>query len=103
MRDSGHGRNPRMSAFFLNMNRNKRSVVLDLKKSSGRDALFQLAEGADVLVHSMRQRAAVRLGLDYGDLAGRYPRLIYASAPGYDPGGPYRDRDRKSTRLNSSH
>ncbi|MBO9357414.1 CoA transferase [Bordetella petrii] len=92
MRDSGHGRNPRMSAFFLNMNRNKRSVVLDLKKSSGRDALFQLAEGADVLVHSMRQRAAVRLGLDYADLAARYPRLIYASAPGYDPGGPYRDR-----------
>lgn len=92
MRDTGVSRNPHMSAFFLNINRNKRSVVLDLKQPHGLDALMRMAEDADVLVHSMRPGAAIRLGLDYDKLAQRFPRLIYAYAPGYDPAGPDWDR-----------
>lgn len=92
MRESGQGRNPGMSAFFLNMNRNKRSVVLDLKDHDGREALLRLIAGADVLVHAMRPRAAERLGIDYDSLKAENPRLIHASAPGYDPDGPFRDR-----------
>lgn len=92
MRDNGPGKSPGMSAFFLNMNRNKRSVVLDLKDSEGREALRKLIPGADVLVHAMRPRAAERLGIDYGALKAENPRLIHASAPGYDPEGPYRDK-----------
>ena len=92
MRDNGPGRNPHMSALFLNLNRNKRSIRLDLKQPAQREALFKLAGDADVLVHSMRSNAAMRLGLDYPTLHARFPRLIYASAPGYSPDGPYRDR-----------
>lgn len=92
MRNTGTGRHPHMSALYLNLNRNKKSVVLDLKSSVGLDALLRLAQDADVLVHSMRTRAAERLGLGYAPLAARNPRLIYASAPGYGPDGPNRDR-----------
>lgn len=92
MRDTGAARNPRMSAFFLNMNRNKRSVILDLKKPKGMDALLRLVNDSDVLIHSMRPGAAKRLGLDYAQLEKRFPRLIFASAPGYDPNGPFRDK-----------
>jgi len=92
MRDTGPGRHPQMAVYFLNMNRNKKSVVLDLKNSFAQEALFRLIEGADVLVHSMRAQAADRLGLSYGALAERDPRLIFASAPGYSPDGPYRNR-----------
>jgi len=92
MRDTGPGRHPGMSVFYLNLNRNKKSVVLDLKNPAGLDALLRLTQDADVFVHSMRPRAATRLGLDHATLAARYPRLIHASAPGYDPDGPYRDR-----------
>src|SRR5690606_30248242 len=66
-------------------------VVLDLKSEKGREAVLRLAEQADVLVHSMRPAAARRLGLSYSELGSRLPRLIYASAPGYDPRGPLRD------------
>jgi crotonobetainyl-CoA:carnitine CoA-transferase CaiB-like acyl-CoA transferase len=92
MRETGIGRHPRMSALHLNMNRNKRSVVLDLKRPEARDALLELVGGADVFVHSMRARAADRLGLGYAALSAVNPRLVYASAPGYDPDGPQRDR-----------
>lgn len=92
MRDTGPGRHPQMSVFYLNLNRNKKSVVLDLKQDAARQAVLRLAGNADVLVHSMRSQAAERLGLGYGALSALYPRLIYASAPGYDPQGPQRDR-----------
>lgn len=92
MRDNGPGRHPQMSAFYLNLNRNKRSVVLDLKQPAALQALFRLVEGADVLVHSMRAGAAERLGIGYGAIASRYPRLVYAFAPGYRSDGPWRDR-----------
>lgn len=92
MRDTGPGRHPRMSAFYLNMNRNKKSVVLDLKRPAACDALWRLVERADVLVHSMRPQAAARLGITYAAASARNPRLVFASAPGYRPDGPNRDR-----------
>lgn len=85
-RGTGPGRVPGMGAYFANMNRNKRSVVLDLKKPAARDALLRLVEGADVFMHNMRGAAAARLGLDYASLAQRNPRLIYASAAGFRKG-----------------
>jgi len=92
MRNNGPGRHPQMSVFFLNLNRNKKSVVLDLKQPTDRDKLFALLEETDVFVHSMRSNAAERLGLNYEALSKKYPRLIFASAPGYNPAGPHRDR-----------
>ena len=56
-------------SLFLGSNRNKRSLVLDLKKPDGRDALLKLVEGADVFLHNMRPQAIGRLGLEYKDLA----------------------------------
>lgn len=92
MRRSGVTRNPGMSAFFLNMNRNKRSMTLDLKDPIGLETLLTLVRNADVLVHSMRPQAAKRLGIGYDDLKAISPRLIHASAPGYNPQGPFKDR-----------
>ena len=63
MRDSGPARNPGMAALFMNTNRNKRSVVLDLKKSPAHAALMRLVETADVFVRGLRPAAAERLGI----------------------------------------
>ena len=63
-RGLGPCRNPGMGAYFLNVNRNKRGIVLDLKRESAREALLRLIEKADVFVHNMRPAAAERLGLD---------------------------------------
>jgi crotonobetainyl-CoA:carnitine CoA-transferase CaiB-like acyl-CoA transferase len=92
MRGSGASRSPDMAAFFMNMNRNKRSVVLDLKRPTAREALLRLVEGADLFVHNMRQAAAGRLGIDYASLRARNPRIVYASASGYGSQGRHRDR-----------
>ena len=80
-----------MGAYFAGLNRNKRSVVLDLKQPAGRDALLRLIETADVFVHNMRQGAAQRLGLDYASLVNRNPRLIHASASGFRKDSTARD------------
>ena len=92
LRKLGPARNPGMGSLFLALNRNKRSVVLDLKQEQARQVLERLIEGADVLLHNMRPQAARRLGLSYGDLASRHPRLVYASASGYRSDGPLADR-----------
>ena len=83
MRRIGPARNEGMGAFFLNMNRNKRSIVLDLKQPASRAALLGLVETADVFVHSMRPSAVERLGFSYSELSQRNKRLVYASAGGY--------------------
>ena len=75
-----------MASYFATLNRNKRSVVLDLKRPASKAALLRLVEGADVFVHNMRQAAAKRLGLDYASLSALNPRLVYASASGYRKG-----------------
>lgn len=91
-RSIGPARHPGMSALYLSMNRNKRSVVLNLKKPRAKDALAKLVASADVFVHSMRPGAAQRLGIDYASIAAINPRIVYGSAPGYRPDGPDRDR-----------
>src|SRR5215470_8057014 len=65
-RHFGDNRSDRMGSVFLGVNRNKRSIVLDLKDPAGRDQLIELATEADVLVHNMRQAAMDRLALGYG-------------------------------------
>jgi crotonobetainyl-CoA:carnitine CoA-transferase CaiB-like acyl-CoA transferase len=82
----GPSRTHGMASYFATLNRNKRSVVLDLKRPAAKAALLRLVEGADVFVHNMRQGAAKRLGLDYASLSARNPRLVYASASGYRKG-----------------
>jgi crotonobetainyl-CoA:carnitine CoA-transferase CaiB-like acyl-CoA transferase len=74
---------------FLHLNRNKRSVVLDLKTAAGLAALKALAVTADVMVHSMRPQAMTRLGLDYGAMAAVNPKLVYAGLFGFGQRGPY--------------
>ena len=91
-REIGPQRYPKMAALFLGMNRNKRSVVLDLKQPAALEILFRLVDSADVFVHSMRQQAAERLGVGYGAISKRNPRIIYAFAPGFRSDGPQRDR-----------
>jgi crotonobetainyl-CoA:carnitine CoA-transferase CaiB-like acyl-CoA transferase len=92
MRGIGPARHPGMAAYFLNVNRNKKSLVLDLKRPSARGALLRLAATSDVLVHNMRPGAAARLGIDYPAVAARSPRIVYAWASGYRKHGPERDR-----------
>jgi crotonobetainyl-CoA:carnitine CoA-transferase CaiB-like acyl-CoA transferase len=87
-RHIGPERYPAMAALFMGMNRNKRSVVLDLKRAEARDMLLQMVEEVDVFVHSLRPDAAVRLGIGPADIVARNPRIIYASAPGYRSDGP---------------
>src|SRR5438270_5305268 len=92
MRQIGPARNAGMAAYFLNVNRNKKSLVLDLKRPSAREALLRLAATSDVLVHNMRPGAAARLGIDYAAVATRNRRIVYAWASGYRKDGPERDR-----------
>lgn len=90
-RNTGPCRHPKMGAMYLGVNRNKRSVVLDLRTPSGMDALTRLVETADVFVHSLRPSAARRRGIDYEGIARMKADIIYASAPGYRSDGPKRD------------
>ena len=92
IRDVGARKNPGMSAMFLNANRGKRSVVVDLKTEGGRQIMDDLVGSADVLLHNMRPRAAAKLGLSYEDVAARHPDVVYCSLHGYGEGGPYADR-----------
>jgi crotonobetainyl-CoA:carnitine CoA-transferase CaiB-like acyl-CoA transferase len=82
-------RNQGMGAVFLNANRNKRSVVLDLKQVEARAALAKLVQTADVFVHSMRPQAIARLGFGPEALLAQNPRLIYCGAYGFSERGPY--------------
>jgi crotonobetainyl-CoA:carnitine CoA-transferase CaiB-like acyl-CoA transferase len=77
---------------FLNMNRNKRSVVLNLKSAAGRTLLLRLAKDADILVENYRPGAMKRLGLGYEDIRAVNPRLIYTSISGFGQTGPWADR-----------
>jgi len=78
-----------MGHVFLNANRNKRSLVLDLKKPAGREALLALAGRADVFVYNIRPQAMARLKLSYEDVREANPRIIYVGAFGYSQRGPY--------------
>jgi CoA:oxalate CoA-transferase len=80
------------SIYFMSVNRNKRSMTLDLKQSSGRTALLRIAERADIFVENNRPGVMRRLGLDYQTIARVNPRIIYASISGFGQTGPYSQR-----------
>jgi crotonobetainyl-CoA:carnitine CoA-transferase CaiB-like acyl-CoA transferase len=79
-------------AQFQALNRDKRSLALDLKRPAGRDALVRLATQADVLVESFRPGVLERLGLGYAELCARHPGLVMLSISGYGRNGPSRER-----------
>src|SRR5689334_2599340 len=80
------------SAYFVNLNRNKQSVAVDLKHPQGREIFLRLAERADVVLENMRVGAAARLGIDYAQVSRCNPRIVYCSISGFGQNGPYRDR-----------
>ncbi len=80
------------TVFFRGLNRGKKSVVLDLKQPSGREALLTLCEGADVFVESFRPGVVDRLGAGYAAVSERNPRIVYCSISAFGQTGPYRDR-----------
>lgn len=80
------------SAYYLSINRNKRSIILDLKNSRGRDIARRLSEKADVLVENFKVGGMKKFGLDYDTLSKTNPRLIYCSITGYGQNGPYQSR-----------
>src|ERR1700755_2501317 len=85
----GPTRHPGMGPVFLNTNRSKRSIALDLKKPGGRAAVLRLLETADVLVYNVRPQAMARLQLGYDLVAKVNPRLVYAGVFGFGQDGPY--------------
>jgi crotonobetainyl-CoA:carnitine CoA-transferase CaiB-like acyl-CoA transferase len=80
------------TAYFVNLNRNKRSVALDLKQPEGREIFFRLLDGADVVLENLRVGTVARLGIDYARARARQPRIVYCSVSGFGQDGPYRDR-----------
>jgi crotonobetainyl-CoA:carnitine CoA-transferase CaiB-like acyl-CoA transferase len=85
-------RNPGMGPMYLQANRNKRSIVLDIKTAGGCDALKRLCRGADVFICNVRPAALRRVGLGPEDIRAAHPRLIHVSLIGYGEGGPYSGR-----------
>ncbi len=92
VRGIGPARHPEMGCAFLTVNRNKRSISIDLKKPEGRALLLELAGQADALVYNLRPHVMERLGLGYEVFEEINPRLIYMGVFGYGRGGPYASR-----------
>lgn len=82
----------KINVSFLSLNRNKRSLAIDLKSEAGRSAIYELVRQSDVFLQNYRPGVAKRLGVDYDTLAAINPRLIYVSLSGYGESGPYIDR-----------
>src|SRR5436190_4244395 len=80
------------SAYFVNLNRNKKSVALDLKHPEGKAIFFRLLETADVVLENLRVGTVARLGIDYAAIHDRFSRVVYCSVSGFGQDGPYRDR-----------
>ena len=81
-----------LSAFFLNNNRGKRSLAVDLHRPEGRQVILDLAATADVFVQNFRPGVCDRMGIGYEDLRAVNPDLVYVSISGFGPTGPYADR-----------
>ena len=82
---------PGMSGVFVNVNRGKRSIVLDLRSDTGKTVLRRLIEKADVFIHSMRAKAIINLGFSYDEVAAINPAIIYTNCYGYSRRGPDKD------------
>jgi len=88
-RYTGPSRSDDMAALFIGLNRNKRSIILDLKHEGAREALWRLIDGADVFLHSIRPQKLAALGFGHEDVLARNPRIVYAAIHGYGMDGPY--------------
>jgi crotonobetainyl-CoA:carnitine CoA-transferase CaiB-like acyl-CoA transferase len=91
-RQLGPMKNPGMGSFYLAVNRNKRSIVLDLKQPAARDVLLRLARDANVLLHNYRPQAARRLGMSYEAFRAVNPGIVYVGTYGFRAAGPYGDK-----------
>lgn len=89
---AGGARGAKINVSFLSLNRNKRSLAVDLKNPLGKAVLLDLVRTADVFLQNYRPGVAKRIGVDYESLAAINPRLIYVSISGYGESGPYVDR-----------
>jgi crotonobetainyl-CoA:carnitine CoA-transferase CaiB-like acyl-CoA transferase len=89
LRFAGPSRTKGMGPIFLQLNRNKRSLLLDLKKTEGREAMLRLCKSADVVAYNIRPQAMERLGLGYDEIRKVNPRVIYAGMFGFGRSGPY--------------
>lgn len=89
---AGGARGNRINVSFLSMNRNKRSIALNLKSDAGREVLYELVKSSDVFLQNYRPGVAKRLGVDYDTLKQINPNLVYVSISGYGEVGPYVNR-----------
>jgi crotonobetainyl-CoA:carnitine CoA-transferase CaiB-like acyl-CoA transferase len=91
-RSLGAYRNPGMAALYLTCNRNKRSIVLNLKDPAAKAVALQLVKSVDVVIHNNRPQTMVKLGMDYETLKAINPKVIYCGTYGYGKDGPYGER-----------
>ena len=89
---AGGGEGRKINASFLSLNRNKRSLAINLKSQEGREAIQRVAKTADVFLQNYRPHVASKLGVDYETLSAINPKLIYVSISGYGTDGPYASR-----------
>ena len=88
-RDIGPSKTSKMSSMFLGVNRNKRSLVLNLKKPEAKAALWKLIEDADIIIHNIRPQKIAALGFDPDTVLSKNPKIIYVGLHGYREDGPY--------------
>lgn len=79
-------------SWFVNFNRNKRSIVLDLKQPAARDTILEMVKHSDVFVQNLRPGVIERLGLDYQTVRAQNPKIVYLSISGFGPKGPYANK-----------
>jgi crotonobetainyl-CoA:carnitine CoA-transferase CaiB-like acyl-CoA transferase len=89
---AGGAKGSRVNVSFLSLNRNKRSLAVNLKSPDGRRLVHELARTADVFLQNYRPGVAARLGMDYETIRGFSPRIVYVSISGYGETGPYAGR-----------
>ncbi len=103
MRKLGGGaKHPGMTGKFMNFNRNKKSVCIDLKKTEGQEMLYTILSTADVFISNMRMEALAKLGLDWATLQDKNPKLIYTQVLAFGKGGEYFNRPAYDTVIQSA-
>ncbi len=89
---AGGAQGNKINTSFLSLNRNKRSLAVNLKSAEGKELVYELVKNSDIFLQNYRSGVAARLGLDYETLVKINPELIYISITGYGEEGPYKDR-----------